>query len=57
MLRVRNEERCIYQVIESLVALCGENIFVLDDESTDKTPILAAAAGAVVYQDPFSGAD
>lgn len=55
MLRVHNESRWIERVIRSLVPLCGENIFVLDDESTDDTAELARSAGAVVYADPFFG--
>ena len=55
MLRVRNESRWIARVIESLKPLCGDRIFVMDDDSTDDTAQLARAAGAVVYPDPFPG--
>ena len=55
MLRVRNESRWISRVIRSLVPLCGENIYVLNDESTDETAALAYEAGATVYPDPFAG--
>lgn len=55
MLRVHNEARWIKRVIESLRELCGDRIFVLDDESTDDTRHLARLAGARVYADPFDG--
>lgn len=55
MLRVRNEDRWIRRVIESLVPLCGENIFVMDDESTDDTKREAILGGATVYDDLFPG--
>lgn len=55
MLRVRNESRWITRVIKSLVGLCEDRIFVMDDQSTDDTPFLAREAGAVVYSDPFPG--
>jgi hypothetical protein len=55
MLRVRNESRWITRVIESLKPLCENRIFVMDDESTDETPVLARRAGATVFPDRFAG--
>lgn len=55
MMRVKNEARWIDRVIKSVVPLAGENIFVMDDESTDDTLEIAKAAGVNVYRDPFAG--
>lgn len=42
MLRVRDEERWIKQVITALLPLCDE-IFVMDDHSIDRTPDIVTA--------------
>ena len=55
MLRVHNEARWIGRVIESLKRLCGLEIYVMDDESTDDTAQIAYAAGATVFYDHFAG--
>jgi hypothetical protein len=55
MLRVKNEARWIARAIESLKPLCGEDIFVFDDESSDLTASVAYDSGAHVFLDPFRG--
>jgi hypothetical protein len=55
MIRAKNEGRWIARTIESVKALCGENIFVLEDGSTDDTCAVARAAGAHVIHSPFAG--
>lgn len=55
MLRVKNEGRWIGRVINSIRPLCGDNIHVLDDHSTDATVAIARAHGAHVYLNRFTG--
>lgn len=55
MMRVKNEGRWIKRTIESVRDLCGENIFVMEDGSTDDTREICEAAGAVVLDSPFIG--
>lgn len=57
MIRAKNEGRWIARTIASVKALCGENIFVLEDGSTDDTCEVARAAGAHVIHSPFAGLD
>lgn len=55
MLRIRNEERWIAEVLESLQPIC-ERIFVMDDHSTDATAeICSQFSNVTVYQSPFEG--
>jgi len=56
MLRVRNEQRWIRRVLESIRNLCDE-IFVLDDHSTDGTADICEQFGCTVYRSQFSGID
>jgi len=55
MMRVKNEARWIERCIHSVIPLGGENVFVMDDESTDDTFDIARATGVNVYADPFAG--
>ncbi len=55
MMRVRNEARWIRNTIESVKELCGADIYVMEDGSTDDTRAIAEAAGAVVLDSPFLG--
>lgn len=56
MLRVKNESRWIREVVSSLKVVCDQ-VYVLDDHSTDDTAMIATACGAVVIPSPFSGLD
>ena len=58
MLRIRNENRWIRQVIEAALPLC-ERIFILDDHSTDATPEICAEMGerVTVINSAFEGFD
>jgi glycosyltransferase involved in cell wall biosynthesis len=53
MIRAKNEARWIFQVVRSIAPLCDE-IFVLDDHSTDETAAISKRAGATVLPSPFS---
>jgi hypothetical protein len=53
MMRVKNEARWIGRVIDS-VKMLGP-VFVLDDGSTDATPVIASQHGATVFHSPFAG--
>jgi hypothetical protein len=55
MMRVKNESRWIERCINSVIPLAGENVFVMDDESTDDTLEIARATGVNCYADPFPG--
>lgn len=55
MMRVKNEARWIKRVIESVRQLCGADIYVMDDGSTDSTAEIAMDAGAVVLASPYAG--
>lgn len=55
MMRVKNEARWIDRCINSVIPLAGENVYVMDDESTDDTLEIARATGVNVYSDPFPG--
>ena len=55
MMRVKNEARWIGRCINSVIPLAGENVFVMDDESTDDTLEIARGLGVNVYSDPFPG--
>jgi glycosyltransferase involved in cell wall biosynthesis len=51
-----NEEASIAAVVESFRrALPSATIYVYDNNSTDRTAALAAAAGAIVRREPFQG--
>lgn len=54
MIRAKNEGRWIARSVASVKALCGENVFVMEDNSTDNTAEEAARAGAVVLTSPFA---
>jgi glycosyltransferase involved in cell wall biosynthesis len=56
MLRVKNEARWIGRVLESLKGVC-DDVFVLDDHSSDKTGTIAAEHGAHVIYSSFNGID
>lgn len=53
VLRVRNEQRWIKRVIESLVPVC-ERVIVLDDRSDDDTPAICESLGCQVIRSPFN---
>lgn len=55
MMRVKNEARWIERCVNSYIALAGENVFVMDDESTDGTLEILQRLGVNVYRDPFAG--
>jgi hypothetical protein len=55
MMRVKNEARWIKHTIDSVRELCGADIYVMEDGSTDDTRAIAEAAGAVVLDSPFVG--
>lgn len=55
-LRVKNEARWIERVIRSIQPLC-EEVFVLDDHSTDGTPAICESIGAIVYPSMLEGLD
>lgn len=55
MLRIKNEERWIRRVLQSLVPVC-ERIFILDDNSTDSTPgICESFERVTLFRSPFTG--
>lgn len=55
MLRIKNEERWICEVLDSLQNLC-DDIFVFDDHSTDRTREIVQRIGKVHYfLSPFEG--
>jgi Methyltransferase domain/Glycosyl transferase family 2 len=55
MMRVKNEGRWIRRSIESVKALCGDRIFVMEDGSTDNTVQEIEATGARYLLSPFVG--
>ncbi len=55
MIRCKNEGRWIARTIESVKPLCGADIYVMEDGSTDNTVAEATRAGAVVLKSPFDG--
>lgn len=57
MMRVKNEARWVGRTIESVKALCGSDIYVMEDNSTDDTAAVAERAGAIVLHSPFTGFD
>jgi glycosyltransferase involved in cell wall biosynthesis len=56
LLRCKNEERWIEACIMSLLPLC-DMITVLDDHSTDGTPVIAHGLGCRVIPSNFTGCD
>src|ERR1700748_3025138 len=51
-----NEAASIATVIRGFqVALPGAIVYVYDNNSTDQTPVIAAAAGATVRKEPLQG--
>lgn len=57
MLRIKNEDRWIRSVIESIYPLC-HRIFVLDDHSTDDTvAICESFPNVTVFESPFDSLD
>lgn len=52
MMRVRNEERWIERAIKSLLPVC-ESIYVMDDNSTDRTKEITRSLGCVCLLSPF----
>jgi glycosyltransferase involved in cell wall biosynthesis len=57
MLRVRNEERWLHEVL-SAMAPCCDHIWLFDDKSTDNTPHIARMFPSVtVLPSPFTGTD
>ena len=57
MMRVKNEDRWIKRVIDSVRPLCGDDIFVMEDGSSDDTAAVIEAAGVHILRSPFSGFD
>lgn len=55
MIRARNEARWIGRTIESVKALCGDHVYVMEDGSTDNTRLESLAHGAAVIESPFEG--
>ena len=55
MMRVKNEARWIQRVIQSVRQL--GSIYVMNDDSTDGTNVLAYEMGAIVYISPFIGGE
>jgi len=55
MMRVKNEGRWLGRVIDSVKPLCGENIFVMEDGSSDDTVEVIDNAGAQLLPSPFVG--
>jgi glycosyltransferase involved in cell wall biosynthesis len=56
LLRVKNEERWIGRVLQSIAGCC-KSVVVLDDHSSDRTAEIARDAGAHVIPSPFEGLD
>lgn len=55
MLRIKNEQRWIARVLESILPLC-DRIVVLDDHSTDETREICRSYSQVqLYESPFEG--
>jgi glycosyltransferase involved in cell wall biosynthesis len=54
LMRVKNEERWIARSVTSLKRI-ADVVFMLDDHSTDRTPVIARACGAKVVPSPFEG--
>lgn len=54
MILARNEERTIGRVVREVAAF-GDEVLVMDGNSTDRTASEARAAGAVVHADPGLG--
>lgn len=55
MLRIKNEDRWIAEVIESILPLCGQ-VVILDDHSTDDTVEICRSYTQVdLYRSPFDG--
>ncbi len=55
MIRAKNEARWIRRTVQSVKELCGADVYVMEDGSTDDTRAEAEAAGAVVLDSPFVG--
>ncbi len=55
MLRVRNEGRWLKRVIDAVRPLCGEEIYVMEDGSTDDTVEVIQAASVKWFTSPFAG--
>ena len=53
MIRAKNEARWIARAVESVKDLCGSDIYVMEDHSTDDTAGVAARAGAILLSSPF----
>lgn len=57
MLRIKNESRWIAEVIHSILPIC-QQVFILDDHSTDNTvEICRSIGGVTLYESPFDGLD
>lgn len=57
MMRVKNEERWIAKAVTPLLEVCDE-VFILDDHSTDRTRnIIDAIGGCTVITSPFNTLD
>jgi len=56
MLRIKNEARWIADVVRSMSPMCGR-IIVLDDHSTDATPLICRDLGCDVHASQFDGID
>jgi glycosyltransferase involved in cell wall biosynthesis len=56
LMRIKDEARWIDRVVRSLMPVC-DRMLILDDHSTDGTPEICEAAGAVVFRSEFEGCD
>jgi hypothetical protein len=59
MMRVKNEGRWLKRVIDSVRPLCGKNLFIMEDGSTDDTVAVIQQAmaedGGYWFTSPFAG--
>jgi glycosyltransferase involved in cell wall biosynthesis len=58
MMRVKNEAKWIIEVVTAILPIC-ERVFILDDNSTDDTPILLDRFNerVTLFRSPFTGLD
>lgn len=56
MMRAKNEERWLSRALKPLLEIC-DDVFLLDDHSTDRTREIACDMGCTVYPSPFDSLD